>query len=152
MPGIWTSLTTIHPSISWPIDGVFRIGFIISGRPEIAALLTAFPRATMLILIMGVAHTKALVLDLTTSATSKRNKRRIATYPLLTTWGFHQRRLGIATEPAMLAGHRLGFHAVVSHRMASFGRVGGFVMPRAHLRGASRRPSLYPGGSSSSSP
>jgi len=77
----------------------------------------------MLIFIMGVAHTKALVLDLTTPPASKRTKRRIATYPLLTTWGFHQRRLGIATEPAMLAGNRLGFHAVISHRMASFGGV-----------------------------
>jgi hypothetical protein len=73
----------------------------------------------MLILMMRVAQSKALVLDLTTPAASKRHKRRIATYPLLTTRGFHQRRLGIATEPAMLAGNRLGFHAVVSHRMAS---------------------------------
>ena len=69
----------------------------------------------MLILIMGVAQTQALVLDLTTSAASKRKKRRIATYPLLTTRCLHQRRRGIATETTMLAGHRLGFHAVVSH-------------------------------------
>ncbi len=152
MPGIWTSLATIHPSIFWPIDGVFRIDFVISGRPEITALLTTFPRATMLILIMGVAHTKALVLDLTPSAASKRNERRIATYPLLTTGGFHQRCLGIATEPAMLAGNRRGFHTVVSHRMAFFGGVGGFVMPRARLRAASRRQSFYPRGSSSPNP
>ncbi len=151
MPGIWTSLTS-HPSISWPIDWVFRIGFVISGRPEITTLLTAFPRATMLILIMGVAHTKALVLDLTPSATSKRKKGRIATYPLLTTGGFHQRRLGIATEPAMLAGNRLGCHAVVSHRMAFFGGVGGFIIPGARLRGASNSQSFYPRGSSSSQP
>ena len=69
----------------------------------------------MLILIMGIAQAQAFVLDLTTPAASKRHKRRIATYPLLTTRGFHSRRLGIATEPAMLAGNRLGFHAVVSH-------------------------------------
>jgi hypothetical protein len=75
----------------------------------------------MFILIVGVAHTKAFMLDLTTSAASKRHKGRLATYPLLTTRGFHQRRLGIATEPAMLAGNRLGFHAVGSHRMAFFG-------------------------------
>ena len=75
----------------------------------------------MLIFIMGVAQTKALVLDLTPPAASKRHKRRIATYPLLTTWGLHQWRLGIATEPAMLAGNRLGFHAIVRHRMAFSG-------------------------------
>jgi hypothetical protein len=75
----------------------------------------------MLILIMGVAQTKAFVLDLTPPAASKRHKRRIATDPLLTTWGFHQRRRGIAPEPAMLAGNRLGFHAIVSHRMAFSG-------------------------------
>ncbi len=130
MPGIWTSLTS-HHSIFWPIDWVFRIGFVISRGPEITTLLTALPRATMLILIVGVAHSKALVLDLTTSAASKRQKGRIATYPLLTTGGFHQRRLGIATEPAMLAGNRLGFHAVVSHRMAFFGGVGGCAIPGA---------------------
>jgi hypothetical protein len=106
----------------------------------------------MLILIMGIAQAKAFVLDLTPPAASKRHKRRIATYPLLTTRGFHSRRLGIATEPAMLAGNRLGFHTVVRHRMAFFGGVGGFVMPRARLRGASRRQSFYPRGSSSPKP
>ena len=81
----------------------------------------------MLILIMGVAQTKAFVLDLTTSAASKRHKGGIATYPLLTTWGFHQGRLGITTEPAMLAGNRRGFHAIVGHRMAFLGGVGSLV-------------------------
>ncbi len=152
MPGIWTSLTTIHPSIFWPIDRVFRIGFVISGRPEITTLLTAFPRAPMLILIMGITHTKALVLDLTTPAASKRHKGRIATDPLLTTLSLHQRRLGITTEPAMLTGNRLGCHAVVCHRMAFFGGVGDFVIPRARLRGASRCQSFYPRGSSSNQP
>ncbi len=140
------------PSIFWPIDGVFRIGFVISGRPESTTLLTGFPGATVLILIMGVAHTKAFVLDLTPPAASKRHKCRIATYPLLTKRGFHSRRRGIATEPAMLAGNRLGFHAVVRHRMAFFGGMGGFVIRGARLRGASRRQSFYPRGSSSSPP
>jgi hypothetical protein len=81
----------------------------------------------MFILIVGVAHTKAFMLDLTTSAASKRHKGRLATYPLLTTRGFHQRRLGIATEPAMLAGNRRGFHAIVGHRMAFWGGVGSWV-------------------------
>ena len=149
MPGIWASLTS-HNSIPRPIDGVFRIGFVISRRPEIPAFLTAFPWATMLILIMGVAQTKAFVLDLTPPAASKRHKRRIATYPLLTTWGFHQRHRGIATEPAMLAGNRLGCHAIVSHRMAFSG--GAVVSYRTRLRGASHSPSLYPMRSSSSQP
>ena len=141
-----------HLSIFWPIDGVFRIGFVISGRPEITILLTAFPGATVFILIVRVAHTEAFVFDLTIPTASKRNERRIATYPLLTTWGFHQRRLGIATEPAMLAGNRLGFHTVGSHRMAFLGGASGFVIPGAHLRGASRRQSLYPRGSSLQKP
>jgi hypothetical protein len=81
---------------------------------------------------MGVAQTKALVLDLTTPAASQRHKCRIATYPLLTTRGFHQRRRGIATEPAMLAGNRLGFQAVVSHRRAFSG--GTVVIYGARLR------------------
>jgi len=76
---------------------------------------------------MGVAQTKTFVLDLTTSAASQRQKGGIATYPLLTTWGFHQGRLGITTEPAMLAGHRRGFHAIVGHGMAFWGGVGSLV-------------------------
>src|SRR5712691_11566625 len=47
----------------------------------------------------------------------------------------------------MLAGNRFGFHAVVSHGVACSGGVGGFVRPRARLRGASRRQSLYAMGS-----
>ena len=133
MPGIWTSFPS-HPSISGPIDRVVRRGFVLAWRPEITALLAAFPGTTMVILIMGIAHAKAFVLDLTPPAASKRHKRRIATYPLLTTRGFHSRRRGIATEPAMLAGNRLGFHAVVCHRIASCGGVGGLVMPRALAR------------------
>jgi hypothetical protein len=85
----------------------------------------------MVIRIMGVAQTKAFVLDLTPPAASKRHKGRIATYPLLTTRGFHQRRRGIATETTMLAGNRLGFHTVVCHRMA-FGGCG----CRHHLLGS----------------
>jgi hypothetical protein len=118
--GIWTSLTS-HPSISGPIDGVFRLGVVLAWRPERPAVLTAFPRATMVILIMGGAQTHALVLALTPPAASQRPTRRIATYPLLTTWGVHQRRRGIAPEPAMLAGPRLGFHAVGSQRRACSG-------------------------------
>jgi hypothetical protein len=38
---------------------------------------------------MGIAQAKAFVLDLTPPAASQRQKRRIATYPLLTTRGFH---------------------------------------------------------------
>jgi hypothetical protein len=68
--GIWTSLTS-HHSISWPIDRVFRRGFVIAWRPEITALLAAFPRVTMLIFIGGIAHTEAFVLDLATPAASK---------------------------------------------------------------------------------
>ena len=58
------------------------------------------------------------MLDLTPPTASKRHKRCIATYPLLTTRGLHQRRLGIATEPAMLAGNGLGVHAIVRHHVS----------------------------------
>jgi hypothetical protein len=140
----------LPPSISRPMDGIFCIGFVISRRPEIPAFLTAFPRPTMLILIMGVAHTKAFVLDLTPPATPKRHKCRIATYPLLTTRGFHQRRRGIATETTMLASNRLGFHTVVWHRMAFWGGAG--IISCARFRGASHSQSLYPMRSSLSQP
>ena len=69
----------------------------------------------MFILIVGVAHTQAFVLDLTTSTASKRQKGRIATNPLLTTRRLHQCCRGIATEATMLAGNRLRFHAVRRH-------------------------------------
>ena len=117
-------LVNLPPSISRPSDGVFCIGFVIARRPEIPACLTAFPRPTVLSLIMGGAQTKAFVLDLTPPAASKRHQGRIATDPLLTTRGFHQRRRGITTETTRLAGNRLGFHTVVCHRMACWG-VGG---------------------------
>ena len=114
MPGIWTSLTS-HHAIFWPIDRIFRRGSVISRRPEITALLTGFPRATMFILIVGVAQTQAFVLDLTPPAASKRHKGRIATDPLLTTRRLHQRCRCIATEATMRAGNRLRFHAVLRH-------------------------------------
>ena len=106
----------------------------------------------MVIFIVGVAHTKALVLDLTAPTASQRQKRRIATDPLLTTRRFHQRRRGIATEATMLASNRLGFHTVVSHRVTFCEGGGAVVMPRARCLGATRCPSLYPIGSSSSQP
>ena len=151
VPGIWASMTSQH-AIFWPIDGVLRLGFVLARRPEITALLTALPRATMLILRVGVAQTQTFVLDLTPSAASQRKKGRIATYPLLTTWRLHSRRRGIATESTMRAGHGFGCQAVGSHGVACSGGVGGFVMPRTCLRGASRRPSLSAIGASSSQP
>jgi hypothetical protein len=106
----------------------------------------------MLILIVGVAHTKAFVLDLATPAASQRHKGRIATDPLLTTRRLHSRRRGITTKATMLAGHRLGFHAVGSHGgPLSRGR-GDSVIPRARLRGASPSRSLSPMGSFASQP
>ena len=136
-----------HRSIFWPIDRVFRIPLVISWRPERTALLTALPRATMLVLIVGVTQAEALVLHLAPPAPSKRQKRCITTNPLITTRRFDQRRCGIATEATMLAGYRCGFHAVIRHRGHLLGE-GAFGMPRACFRGASRRPSLYPMGSS----
>ena len=138
----------LPPSISRPIDGVFRVEFVISWRPELPAFLTTFPRPTMPILRVGIAQAKALMLYLTSPAASKRQKGRIATYPLLTTRRFDQRCLGITTKPTMLAGNRFGFHPVGSHGLPLFGggdsvrpRIGGSMHPvpdqfmlRAHLR------------------
>ena len=92
MPGIWTSLTFHHRSISWPIDRVFRIPLVISWRPELTALLTALPRAAMLVLLVGIAQAEALMLHLAPPTPSKRKKRCITTNPLLTTRRFDQRR------------------------------------------------------------
>jgi len=149
--GIWTSLTFHHHSISWPIDRVFRIPLVISWRPERTALLTALPRAAMLVLIVGITQAESLVLHLAPPAPSQRQKRRITTNPLITTRRFDQRSCSIATEATMLAGYRCGFHAVISHKGYLLGE-GAFVRPRACFRGASRRPSLYPIGSSFLSP
>src|SRR4029453_8738567 len=87
VPGIWTSSLS-HRSIFWPIDWIFRIPLVITWRPEIPAFLTAFPRTTVLILIVGIAHTKAFMLHLASPPASKRHKGRITTDPLLTTRRF----------------------------------------------------------------
>ena len=118
MPGIWTPLTCHHRSISWPIDRVFRIPLVISWRPELTALLTAFPRAAMLIFIVGITQAEAFVLHLTPPTPSQRKKCRITTHPLITTRRFHQRRCGIATEATVLAGNRFGFHPIVRHGLS----------------------------------
>src|SRR3989442_5646375 len=52
----------------------------------------------------------------------------------------------------MLAGHRLGFQAVVSHGVPLSRGRGDSVIPRAPLRGASRSRSLYPMGAFVSQP
>jgi hypothetical protein len=72
VPGIWLLPTLYHCSISRPIDGVFRIGFVISGRPKITTLLTAFPRTAVLVLIVRIAHTEAFMLHLAPSTPSER--------------------------------------------------------------------------------
>ena len=115
MPGIWTSLTFHHRSISWPIDRVFRIALVISWRPKITAFLTAFPWAAMLVFVVGIAQAKALMLHLAPPTPSKREKRGITTNPLITTRRFDQRGVGIAAETTMLSGYRFSFHAVVRH-------------------------------------
>src|SRR5439155_20869639 len=138
-------------SISGPIDGVFRIGFVITRRPKITALLTALPRAAMVILIMGVAQTKALVLDLTAPTASKRHKRGIATYPLLATRCLHQRRRGIATKAAMFTGNGFGFHPIVWHPLSWSHAVGMTIVYHAHFPGTACAGSLYPLRAASSS-
>jgi hypothetical protein len=120
VPGIWTALTFHHHSISWPIDRVFRIPLVISWRPELTARLTAWPRAAMLVLIVGITQAEALVLHWAPPAPSKRKKRRITTNPLITTRRFDQRRCGIAPEATRLSGYRLGCQAVICHGLSRF--------------------------------
>jgi len=115
---MWTSLTFHHRSISWPIDRVFRLPLVISWRPALTALLTAFPRAAMLIFIVGIPQAEAFVLHLTPSTPSQRKKCRITTHPLSTTRRLHQRRFGLATAATRLAGHRFGFHPMVRHGLS----------------------------------
>ena len=123
---------------------MFRIRFVLLRRPELSACLTGLPRTRVAIDVVGIAQRKAFVLDLTPPAASKRHKGRIATYPLLATRCLHQRRRWIATETTMLAGNRLGFRAVVCHRITFCGGVGAFDMHGARFKGASRSQSLYP--------
>ena len=75
----------------------------------------------MLILVMRITQAKAFMFHLTVSSTSKRQKRGITTYPLLTARRFDQWRFSIATKPAMLVRNRLGFHAIVSHELPLYG-------------------------------
>jgi len=86
----------------------------------------------MLVLIVGIAQAEALVLHLAPPASSKRKKRCITTNPLITTRRFDQRCFGIATEAAMLAGYRFGFHAVVRHGLSLCGGRGLGGRERAH--------------------
>ena len=151
MPGIWTSFSS-HRSIFWPIDRVFCRGLLISRRPEITARLTALPRAAMRILLVGRTHTQAFVLHLTPPATSQGKKGRITAHPLLTARRRDERCRGIATDTAMRTRHRLGFHPVVGHGIPFPHGGGGFVLPRARWRGASRRRSRSLMGSIASHP
>ena len=61
--------------------------------------------------IVGITQTKALMLDLALLPASKRYKGGIATYPLLTTQRFDQRRCGITAKPTMLAGKVYVMHS-----------------------------------------
>lgn len=85
---------------------------------------------------MGVAQTKALVLDLTAPAASKRHKGRIAADPLLATWRLHQRRRGIAIKATMFTGNGLGFHPIVRHHGSLSRGVHTAVAHRARFTGA----------------
>jgi hypothetical protein len=112
VPRIWTALICHHRSIFWPIDRGFRRRVVIAGRPELTALLTAFPRAAMLLLIVGIAQAEAFVLHVAPPPPAQRHTGRSTPHPRLTTRRFAQRRVGIATEATLRAGNRLGFHAV----------------------------------------
>src|SRR5215475_16168463 len=85
---------TLSGDAEWPkvADAVIEAPLVISWRPEFPALLTAFPRAAMLILIVGIAQTEAFVLHLAPSTPSQRKKRCITTNPLVITRRFDQRR------------------------------------------------------------
>ena len=122
MPGIWTPLPA-YRSISRHIEWMFRIRFVLLRRPERTAFRTGLPRTRVAINVVGIAQRKAFVLILAAPPTSKRQKCRIAAYPLLATRGLHQRHRGIPAKAAMLTGNGLGFQAIVSHHVS---------LPRRH--------------------
>src|SRR5713101_6684955 len=94
---------------------MFRIRFVLCWRPELTAVLTGLPRTCVAINGVGIAQTKAFMLNLAAPATSKRHKRGIAAYPLLATRRLHSRCRWIATKAAMFTGNGLGFHPIVRH-------------------------------------
>src|SRR5262249_33980206 len=97
---------------------MFRIRFVLLRCPDLAALLTGLPRTRVAIDVVRIAQRKAFVRILAAPPASKRPKRRIAAYPLLATWRFHQRRRGIPAKAAMLTANGFGFHAIVCHHVS----------------------------------
>ena len=84
--------TLSHRAIFWPIEWVVCIRFVLTWRPAISALLTAFPRTTVLFLLVGIAHTQAFLLHVAPPTALQRHTGRITTDLLLPTRRFDSRR------------------------------------------------------------
>src|SRR5262249_38293867 len=117
-PGLWTALPFHHHSIPRPMDRVVRIPLLSARRPARPARLPAFPRAVVLILIVGIAQAAALVLHWAPPTPAQGQQRRIPTHPLRPTRRFDQRRWGIATAATRVASSRVGCQAVGWHALA----------------------------------
>jgi hypothetical protein len=85
---------------------------------------------------VGIARTKAFVLNRATPAPSTRHRRRIAAYPLRAPWRLHYRPRGIAPQATMFTSHGLGFPPIGSHHLPlSRGVELGRRPPRSVCRG-----------------
>jgi len=73
----------------------------------------------MALIVVEMTGAIVFMLKLAIPTPPKGHEGRIATNPLLTTTRFDQWHLLTATEPAMLASNRFGFHTVVSQRLSS---------------------------------
>src|SRR5262249_42713353 len=101
-------------------------------RPALPARLPAFPRAVVLILIVGIAQAAALVLHWAPPTPAQGQQRRIPTHPLRPTRRFDQRRWGIATAATRVASSRVGSRAVGWHALALGVGLGRGCRARAH--------------------
>src|SRR6266702_1969894 len=104
-PGFVAHERVVPRSIPGPVDGLLRIEFVISGRPEIAAFLTTFPRPFMLILLVGIAQAKAFMLHLT-SPPPRNDIKAVSQHihcwqhGVLTSTAWHRHKSGNAHRPS----------------------------------------------------
>ena len=143
MPGIWTSLTFHRHAIVGSLGRVFRIPLVIAWRPELTAPLTAFPRAPVLILIVGIAPADAVVCHVAPPTPSQRKKTpshnpstaHHTAFELTALWRRHSSGHACRQSAGLPSGWTAGFLRV---------RYQGAVSSRARSPRARRCTSLYP--------
>ena len=97
--------------ISWLFSKCFELIF-----PEkVPTFRTILPSSLVLLIKMEVADAVAFMVELTTIATAKGDKRRVAANPLLTAAGFHQWCTVVTAKTTDLSGNWFRFQPIVSH-------------------------------------